>query len=156
REGTERMRNLEGNMSFVPGYSTEKMSRHTTARLNVRPPEHNEGEMAFIRPDAPRGLELESKGTEAIVAAAIALALVSVAMSLSIKADQSRVQRQGSTLEGPGLFANRVRWGDPIPEIAGSPLVYPDYIAPPRRYYVNKREQWVDSLLCIEIGRAHV
>src|SRR5690606_13206185 len=40
----------------------------------------------------------------------------------------------------------------PIPQIAGSPLVHPDYIAPPRRYYVNKREQWVDSLLCLGWG----
>src|SRR5690606_3354194 len=27
-----------------------------------------------------------------------------------------------------------------------------DYIVPPRWYYVNKRQQWVDALLCLGVG----
>lgn len=151
-ETTERMSIAEWIRSVAPGYAPEKTDRHPTTWLNGRLVEHTEWELTFFGPDDQLDLYMEAKGVEAAVAAAIALALVSVAMTLSIRAGQPRVQRQGNTLEGPGLFANQVRWGDPIPEIAGSPLVHPDYIVPPRRYYVNKREQWVDSLLCLGVG----
>src|SRR5690606_39034390 len=138
--------------SVAPGYAPEKTDSHPAAWLNGRMVEPSEWELTFFGPDDRLDLYMEAKGIEVAVAAAIGLALVAVAMAMSIKTDQPRAQRQGTTLESPGLFANQVRWGDPIPQIAGSPLVHPDYVAPPRRYYANKREQWVDSLLCLGWG----
>lgn len=151
-ETTERLSIAEWIRSIAPGYAPEKTDRHPTAWLNGRMVEHTEWELTFFGPDDQLDLYMEAKGIEVAVAAAIGLALVAVAMAMSIKTDQPRAQRQGDTLESPGLFANQVRWGDPIPQIAGSPLVHPDYIAPPRRYYVGKRQQWVDSLLCLGWG----
>src|SRR5690554_150069 len=151
-ETTERLSIAEWIRSVAPGYAPEKTDRHPAAWLNGQMVEHTEWELTFFGPDDRLDLYMEAKGIEVAVAAAIGLALVAVAVAMSIKTDQPRAQRQGTTLEGPGLLANQVRWGDPIPEIAGSPLVHPDYIVPPRRYYVNKRQQWVDALLCIGVG----
>lgn len=151
-ETTERLSIAEWIRSIAPGYAPEKTDRHPTAWLNGRMVEHTEWELTFFGPDDQLDLYMEAKGVEVAVGAAIGLALVAAAMAMSIKTEQPRAQRQGNTLESPGLFANQVRWGDPIPQIAGSPLVHPDYIAPPRRYYVGKRQQWVDSLLCLGWG----
>ncbi|NLC22344.1 MAG: hypothetical protein GX771_10630, partial [Halomonadaceae bacterium] len=151
-ETTERMSIAEWIRSVAPGYAPEKTDSHPAAWLNGAIVEPSEWELTFFGPDDRLDLYLEAKGVGVAVAAAIGLALVAVAMVMSIKTDQPRAQRQGTTLDGPELFANQVRWGDPIPQIAGSPLVHPDYIAPPRRYYVGKRQQWVDSLLCLGWG----
>ena len=88
-----------------------------------------------------------------MVYAAIALAAIAITMVLTMKAPSQR--KQGKTIEDPGALANQARWGDPIPEIAGAPRTYPDYIAPPRRYYLNQTQQWVDSLVCIGMGRKY-
>lgn len=149
-ETTERMSIAEWIKSVAPGYAPEKTDKHPTAWLNGRLVEHTEWELTFFGPDDQLDLYLEAKGV--VVAAVIGLAVAAAVMATLIRPEQPRAQRQGSTLEGPGLLANQVRWGDPIPEIAGSPLVHPDYIVPPRRYYVDKRQQWVDALLCLGVG----
>src|SRR5690606_35482053 len=149
-ETTERMSIAEWIRSVAPGYAPEKTDKHPTAWLNGRLVEHTEWELTFFGPDDQLDLYLEPKGV--VVATVIGLAVAAAVMATLIRPQQPRAPLQGRTLEGPGLLANQVRWGDPIPEIAGSPLVHPDYIVPPRRYYVNKRQQWVDALLCIGVG----
>lgn len=149
-ETTERMSIAEWIRSVAPGYAHEKTDKHPTAWLNGRLVEHTEWELTFFGPDDQLDLYLEPKGV--VVATVIGLAVAAAVMATLIRPEQPRAQRQGNTLASPGLLANQVRWGDPIPEIAGSPLVHPDYIVPPRRYYVNKRQQWVDALLCIGVG----
>src|SRR5690606_40878439 len=91
-----------------------------TAWLNGRLVEHTEWELTFFGPDDQLDLYLEPKGV--VVATVIGLAVAAAVMATLIRPTQPRAPLQGRTLEGPGLLANQVRWGDPIPEIAGSPL----------------------------------
>lgn len=151
-ETTERLSIADWIRSVAPDYRPDAAELHPTIRLNGALTDPNEWELTFFRPDDALDVYMEAKGIGVAVAAAIGLALVAVAMAMSMRPETPRAQRQGSTLDDPGHFANLVRWGDPIPDIAGSPRVHPDYIAPPRRYYANKREQWVESLLCVGRG----
>lgn len=52
--------------------------------------------------------------------------------------------------------ANTAKLGSVVPELAGTYKRFPDYLTPPRRYFVNKREQWLVFLACIGPGRYNV
>lgn len=134
--------------SVAPSYKPEAKNRHPTVRINGAIVESSEWELTQFGPADDVDIYIEARGIEWI---ALAIALVAVAVSLSMKPGTNN-RRQGTTMEDPGLLANQVRWGDPIPEIAGSPITFPDYIAPPRRYYVGKTQQWIDNLICIGRG----
>lgn len=133
--------------SVAPSYKSDAKDRHPTVRINGVMVESSEWELTQFGPSDAVEVYVEARGW--VVAAVIAV--ISLVVSLSMKPGTSN-RRQGTTMEAPGLLANQVRWGDPIPEIAGSPIIFPDYIAPPRRYYVDKTQQWVDNLLCIGRG----
>lgn len=60
---------------------------------------------------------------------------------------------QGQSIGLANVKANQARLGGIIPEIAGNPRCYPDYLLPPHRYFENQRDQWVEMLLCVGAGR---
>lgn len=59
---------------------------------------------------------------------------------------------QGKSLSTANIRGNRVKLGDVIREVGGFAKVYPDYLVPQRSYFVNKTEQWVESLFCVGVG----
>lgn len=147
---TDRIWSVEEWMkSVAKNYSPEAKDRHPTVRINGRVVESSEWPLTQFGPSDSVDIYVEARGVVEWIA--LAVSLISVAVALSMKpGDQSK--RQSNTIEDPGLLANQVRWGDPVPEIAGAPISFPDYIAPPRRYYAQKTQQWVDSLVCIGRG----
>lgn len=48
--------------------------------------------------------------------------------------------------------ANTAKLGGVVPELAGTYKRFPDYLTPPRRFFINKRQQWLQFLGCIGPG----
>lgn len=136
---------LEAN---VRGFSMDR-EHPITVTLNGARMHPRTWPKATICHDDDVRIYVEPKGA-ALVVAAVVLAAISVFMLSRIKTPG--MQQQGSRMESPRDFANAVRWGDPIPEIAGSPLSFPDYILPPVRRYVSRTQQWVSALVCVGRG----
>lgn len=59
---------------------------------------------------------------------------------------------QSVDLKAASSKANRAKMGEPVPEPAGRYRLFPDYLTPPRRIFVNKREQWLHFLVNIGPG----
>lgn len=136
--------------SIAPSYKKDAKDRHPTIRINGVVIESSEWEMAQFEPSDDVDVYVEARGAAGWIVYAV-IALVALLVASKNKPGIGNF-RQGSRMEDPGLLANQVRWGDPIPEIAGSPITFPDYITPPRRYFVDKTQQWVDNLVCIGRG----
>ncbi|PVY68669.1 sulfur carrier protein ThiS [Pusillimonas noertemannii] len=66
--------------------------------------------------------------------------------------DDYQSPAQGRQLEASEGKANRAKLGDVVPELAGRFIRYPDYLTPPRRHFVNRREQWLEFHACIGPG----
>lgn len=63
---------------------------------------------------------------------------------------------QGRQLETSEGKANQAKLGDVVPELAGRFRRFPDYLTPPRRYFANPREQWLEFHACIGPGRYQI
>jgi sulfur carrier protein ThiS len=63
---------------------------------------------------------------------------------------------QGQRLETTSAKANQAKLGDVVPELAGRFRRYPDYLTPPRRHFVNWREQWLEFHACIGPGQYQI
>ena len=63
---------------------------------------------------------------------------------------------QGKQLEAAMGTANQAKLGDVVPEIAGRHRRYPDYLTPPRRYFASPREQRLEFLACVGVGRYQI
>lgn len=92
----------------------------------------------------------EAKGAELLAAAAIAAVAAFIAIRSLMR--RPKTPGRGRDMGSGGISANEVRFGEPMPEIAGSPITFPDYILPSYSRYINKREQWHYSLLCLGVG----
>ncbi|MDN6874074.1 host specificity factor TipJ family phage tail protein [Pseudomonas citronellolis] len=68
----------------------------------------------------------------------------------------SSVPGSGESLTDSNADANKVKLGDVIPELAGNPKRYPDYLVPPRKYFAGPREQWMEVLLCVGKGEYQI
>jgi len=73
-------------------------------------------------------------------------------LSPSIPGTRTQTTEQGSSIYNPSAQANTPRLGGVIPEIAGRHKVFPDYLNPPRRYFVDESTQALDVMLCVGIG----
>ncbi len=134
-------------------YSADATDSHPTIVLNDQKVEQSEWALTFICATDELDIYIEPRASAVIAVISVVIALVVTVMTMrSMKAGTPATQTRGKTLDDPAALANQVKWSDPIPEIAGSPITYPDYITPPRRYYVNRTQQWVDSLVCIGVG----
>lgn len=109
--------------------------------------------MLVIEPEDDVKIIIEPKGTEAIAIANLVISIVAaVAAYVFAPSAPKNRSMQGKELGMPDLSANEVRYGDAVPEIAGSPIHYPDYLSPPRRWFVDKRTQKIEMLLCVGMG----
>lgn len=63
---------------------------------------------------------------------------------------------QGRQLETSEGKANQAKLGDVVPELAGRFRRFPDYLTPPRRYFADPREQWLEFHACIGPGRYQI
>lgn len=63
---------------------------------------------------------------------------------------------QGQRLETTSAKANQAKLGDVVPELAGRFRRFPDYLTPPRRRFVNWREQWLEFHACIGLGQYQI
>src|SRR5690625_4214662 len=140
--------------SKVAGYDHEAASRNITVLgdgKRIAPDLWGETEVSS---DSDVEIRIEPKGSVAIaiVTAVIVAAATFLAMRGMMDQGGSYERAQGRSIDTGGINANRVAFGDPVPEIAGSPKVYPVYLLPPRRYYVNERQQWVESFFCVGAG----
>lgn len=63
---------------------------------------------------------------------------------------------QGKRLETFQAKANQARLGDAVPEIAGRFRRFPDYLTPPRRYFATERQQVLEFLACVGVGRYEI
>lgn len=151
---TERLSIVEWLLSVAPEFRLDATDLHPTITLNGELVPVSEWPLTFFGPDDDIGVYAEPRATGgAILAwAAVAMAAIALVMVLTMKTPKDRRGGDSTSLEDPNALANQVRWGDPIPEIAGAPRTFPDYIMPPRRFYVGRTQQWVDSLVCIGIG----
>lgn len=119
----------------------------------------NAWKTTIIHPEVSVDIYREPKGTDPfsitfalLFAAKAALAAFTPKMP---KMNNSQ-PGQGDPLDEATAKGNKVKINTPIPEIAGFNLRYPDYLAPPRRYFLNPREQWVEMLLCVGKGKYQI
>lgn len=134
--------------AVAPSFSFDAESRHPTVYVNDNPINVDEWALTFFAPQDRVDIYIEARGPETWAAVIITAVLVySMIPSTPAERPQSR------NISDVGASANIARFGDPIPEIAGSPKVYPDHLLPPRRYYQGMTVQRVDQLLCIGLGQ---
>ena len=97
-----------------------------------------------IRPN-PKG--------DPITWAVVAVISIASAIVLRPKIPNSRnSQTQGRQLQTAETTANVAKPNQVVPELIGRHVRYPDYITPPRRYFQDKRTQYMETLLCIGPG----
>lgn len=63
---------------------------------------------------------------------------------------------QGREIAVADATANQPRLNQVIPEIAGAYKRFPDYLAPPRRYYQDRETQVIEMLLCVGVGKYQI
>lgn len=74
----------------------------------------------------------------------------------SAKGSSYNSPEQGKRLETFQAKANQARLGDAVPEIAGRFRRFPDYLTPPRRYFETERQQVLQFLTCVGVGRYEI
>ena len=109
---------------------------------------------------APRDdveVRVEPKGVVAAVAAVIAAILVAVVMSRNMAViPGTATMGQGKGLDEVSAKGNKVKLGDLIREIAGHQRIYPSYLTPSVRRFVDRRAQWVEMLLYVGKGKYQI
>lgn len=102
-------------------------------------------------------VRVEPKGVVAAVAAVIAAILVAVVMSRNMAViPGTATMGQGKGLDEVSAKGNKVKLGDLIREIAGHQRVYPSYLTPSVRRFVDRRAQWVEMLLYVGKGKYQI
>lgn len=102
-------------------------------------------------------VRVEPKGVVAAVAAVIAAILVAVVMSRNMATiPGTATMGQGRGLDEVSAKGNKVKLGDLIREIAGHQRVYPSYLTPSVRRFVDRRGQWVEMLLYVGKGKYQI
>lgn len=103
-------------------------------------------------------LEVRPNPRDPVTIALVLVATVVVGVVLARQAakraynSNSRTGNQGAQLSGAELKANSPRLNQPIPEIAGTFRVFPDYLCQPRRYFVSPTKQAIDVMMCVGVG----
>lgn len=79
------------------------------------------------------------------------------ALMPKVKSPTSPTTRTGEGLDEASSKGNKVKINDVRPELLGfSPQRYPDYLAPPRRYFAAPREQRVEMMLAVGVGSYNI
>ena len=141
-------------IEHVSTYAPEKAKR-ISAKLNGEELPHEQWASSQMRPGDLLQFYAEPKGAELIIAAVTLAAAAQFVAGLFTpqipKTGQG--QGQGERLSDSAVKGNFAKLNAPIREVAGRCLVYPDYLLPQHRYFLNKREIWVDLMLCVGVGK---
>ncbi len=99
----------------------------------------------------PRGLDPISWYIAAVYATSILVA------SMMPKFNQSSsFSPTGSKIDESNAKGNNVKLNSIIREVAGNYKIYPDYLLPPHRYFLNEYESWSEMLLCVGKGSFNI
>lgn len=111
----------------------------------------------FLPKDEVR-FHIEPRGTDpfSITAALFAGVKAVFGMLMPKLPGTPNVPGQGESLNQGSVRGNKVKLGDPVREIAGRMKVYPDYVVPSHKYFLNYREQWTELGLCVGVGRLQI
>lgn len=112
-----------------------------------------------VKPDTELEIYREPKGTDPFsITFALVFGAKAVLSALMPKIPGIQNSRSGSgdALDEASAKGNKVKINDVIPECAGFNRRYPDYVVPPRRYFAAPREQWVEMLLSVGVGRFEI
>lgn len=150
-ETRRRMSVLAWFEAEVPGFRWDAPDHPFTVCVRGGEVPVGEWHTAYFDPSDEVTIHAEPRGYGALVMAVVALVAV-VAVMLLMPTPGSSNQQQGRRITEPGASANRKRYGEPVPEIFGAPIVYPDYLLPPRRFYQNDFEQWIEMFLNVGKG----
>lgn len=102
-------------------------------------------------------VRVEPKGLVVAIAAVISAVLIAVVMSRNMAAVPGMATMgQGKGLNEVSAKGNKVKLGDIIREIAGCQRVYPSYLTPSVRRFVDRRAQWVEMLLYVGKGKYQI
>ncbi|WP_223448497.1 host specificity factor TipJ family phage tail protein [Pseudomonas sp. BF-R-19] len=101
----------------------------------------------------PKGLETIGYGLM-ILAAAVVVSKIMAPKMPGMPSNSGMVQ--GNPLDEASAKGNKVKLGDPIRSLAGLQKLYPSYLAEPRTFFADPREQWVEMLLYITAGSVWV
>lgn len=152
-ETTERLSISDWMKSAAPSFRMDAEGCHPTITINGEAVPVSEWPLTYFGPTDDVGIYIEPRGIGPetwLIIAAVAMSATALYMASNIK--MPRANQSGTSLEDAQITINRVRWGDPVPEIAGSPLIYPDYLMPHRRHYIDKTQQWFEALVCVGMG----
>lgn len=100
----------------------------------------------------PKALAAAGALYAAIAAAAAAVVATIILTRPKLPSANTQDNGTGKQLGLATVKGNQAKLNSVIREVAGRRKVYPDYLVPPRRYFKNKREQWVELFLCIGKG----
>lgn len=160
RHRTDKVMTIEGWLQRnVPGY-VPRASPPISIEVNgvFISPEHW-GKVEFSPVDTVR-IYPEPKGTGLEVAVwAVVAAVVAVGVIMLTQkplATPTNKSQKGQSLNLAKTTGNQVKVGDIIREVAGRTRIFPDFLVPPRHYFVNETEQWVEMLLCVGVGEFEI
>ena len=117
------------------------------------PPEY--WHMVKIKPNADVRIYPVPYGVEIGVIAmwvSLAVSVVSLIYSLTLDTSGPGSRDQGDKINTNTAKANAVKLYDPVPQILGRSIVYPQYIGQPVTRFVNRREMRTSMALCIGTG----
>lgn len=108
-----------------------------------------------IKPNADVRIYPVPYGVEAGVIAmwvSLAVSVVSLIYSLTLDTSGPGSRDQGDKINTNTAKANAVKLYDPVPQILGRSIVYPQYIGQPVTRFVDRREMRTSMALCIGTG----
>lgn len=122
-----------------------------------RIPLENWGTFVFLPADRVR-MHVEPKGTDPFSITLALFGAVSAVFSMLMPKlpGTPKSPGQGESISQGSVRGNKVKLGDPVSEIFGTRKVYPSYLVPPRRYYLNGNEQWLELGLCVGVGKFQI
>lgn len=141
------------NAGYKPGDSLPLSAWVNDERV----PQEQWGEFVFLPKDHVR-LHIEPRGTDpfSITVALFAGVKAVFGMLMPKLPGTPNTPGQGDSLSQNSVRGNKIKLGDPVREIAGRMKVYPDYLVPPHKYFLNYAEQWTELGLSIGVGRMQI
>lgn len=155
--------------SVAPAFSMQQETHPISIVLNGKLIEPQYWPVTKMRPQDEVAITVEPKGVGLFVFLAV-VAVVAVGAALYMahnmkKGDKAKSQLKGDELDSSNLQTNSARWGEPIPEISGSPWTFPAMLNPMHKWYDTPRQtgngggtkrestEFSEVLLCI--GKGH-
>ena len=141
----------------APSYS-RKDSPPVSVSVNSRTVPHSDWADVCISPDDAIDIYVEPKssvwhGIIDFYKSAFTLWQSAYKMlNPSMPKTSSEMAAKGDKLSEVSAKGNQAKLNSVIREMAGTFKVYPDYLLPMHRYFVDKTEQWAETLLCIGKG----